>query len=337
MQKAFCILIVCLLGSTLSAQIFPRIEKQDVKRRVATGATETDTPETPDPEPETVVVDGEKALKRYDELLAAYVKEEYAQKKAMTKHVDDLHASVRDYLEGVFMLRLGMYKDAARKLDSVGLSVKRESEIKTGELLNIANEIKKGSAYYYRMVAVVMQEWGDFETEEEAIEAWKKASDEATEIRTELQKEIKAGRATSDSNIANLMTAWLLTAKRQWVQAWKYEQNVRKFPESPFTWQFFIASQGSRQNNMKDEYTPNYLKQRAALQVMKEFFPHTLYVSGGSCDTTLAINYLSTGQLDEIEACLKPQEYHSLLGRAALQKGRKAAEDYEAWIEKLKN
>ena len=336
---AIVVLLAALFASVSYAQIFPRIEKEDVKKRIATGSAEPEAKDEPEPEdtPEDTDVDGDKALKRYNELLDSYLKDERAQKKASTKHTDELHVSIRDYFEGVFLLRMGMYKEAERKLKDVGVDVKREKEIKSPELQKQADEIKKGIAYYQRMIAVVMQHWDDFKTEEDAEAAWAKASKDGIEVRSELEKLIKNGKAAEDSKVVNYMTAWLLATKRQWVQTWKYEQNIKKHPESQFSWQFFIAATGSRQNNMKEDYTPHYLKQRAALQVMREFFPHTNYVRGGNCDVTMAVNHLSVGQLDEVDDDLLPRDYHSIAGRAELLKARKIQQDFNDGFKALQN
>lgn len=336
---AIVVLLAALFASVSYAQVFPRIEKEDVKKRIATGSAEPEAKDEPEPEdpPKDTDVDGDKVLKRYNELLAEYLKDDRAQKKASTKHTDEMHVSVRAYFEGVFLLRMGMYKEAERKLKDVGVEVKRESEIKSDALQKQADEIKKGVAFFHRMIAVVMQHWDDFKTEEDAEAAWQKASKEGVDIRSDLEKLIKAGKASSDSNIVQYMTAWLLVAKRQWVQTWKHEQNIRKHPESQFSWQFFIASTGSRQNNMKEDYTPQYLKQRAALQVMREFFPHTNYVRGGNCDVTLAVNFLSVGQLDEVDDALTARDYHSIAGRAELLKARKIQEEFENGFIALQN
>ncbi|MCA8912979.1 MAG: hypothetical protein KDB82_14865 [Planctomycetes bacterium] len=340
MHRTFAVILVCLLAGSLSAQVFPRIEKKAVMSRITSGKPEPEVKETPEPEDpvdKEDVVDGEKALKRYNELLAGYARDERAQKKAFTKHTDEVHVSVRDYLEGIYLMRLGYYKDAERKLKDVGVNVRRESEISTPELIAASEEIKDGSSYYYRMIAVVMQEWDDFKDQEEAEEAWKKASTEGIKIRAELVKLVKEGKASSDSDVEKLMTGWLLAAKRQWVQTWRRETNIHEHPESSLSWQFFIASTGSRGNNMKEEYTPNYLKQRAALQVMKEFWPDSAYLKNGTCDATLAVNYLSTGQLDDVEPCLEVKEYHNFLGRTALQKGKKAYDDVKKLVKALQN
>jgi hypothetical protein len=339
MRNLIVLLSSVLLTGALSAQVFPRIEKSDVKERIASGKSDPESRPDPKPKPKTrrLVVDGEKVLKRYNELLDEYQKNMRTRKKDIRKQIDDLHVSVQDYFEGVFLLRLGEYKDAERKLKGVGVNVRHKSEIKTPELQKASDDIEKGVAYYFRMIAVVMQEWDDFKDEEEAKKAWKGASEKAMKVRGELNRLVKDGKAASDSNVVNLMTAWLLAGRRQWLQTWRFEKNIHEHPESQYTWQFFIAATGSKGNNMKEEYTPNYLKQRAALTVMKEFFPDAGYIKDGRCDSTLAVNYLSTGQVDQVEPCLEVKSYHTMLARTKLQQARKALNDFKALIESLKN
>ncbi|MCB9894342.1 MAG: hypothetical protein H6839_07830 [Planctomycetes bacterium] len=337
MPRLCLILLLCLATGATSAQVFPRIEKADVKKRIATGGEQPDDvdPKDDDPKDTAVAVDGPTVLRRYRELLKGY--NDSDEKKAMTKHVNELHVSVRDYLEGVFLLRLGYYKEAERKLKDVGHTVRKENELSTPELLNLANDIKSGMAYYYRMMAVALQHFDDFKNEKEAQDAWADAAKEAGKVRRELDKLVSSNSITGSEDVPPKMTAWLLTTKREWLNLFKAEQNIEASPENVLSWQFLVSNTGSKQNDMKQEYTPNYLKQRAALTVIKEFWPKALYVTGGWADVTLAINHLGSGQLDNWRDYLEEKDYHGPGGRTTLKKARDGTEEYVKVIEALKN
>jgi hypothetical protein len=330
------LLIATLLAASAHAQIFPRIEKDDVKKRIAGGAAQPEEePTEPTPEENPADVDGAAALRRYNELLSGYLKEEKAQRKAMTKHTDELFAGVRDYYEGVFLLRMGFYKDAERKLKDVGVSVRNEKDIATPELLRAAEEIKAGKAYYYRMIAAVMLEYTGFKTEKDAEAAWKKAALEGIKVRDELSALVDRGKV-SDDDYTQEMTAWLLTAHTEWLKLFKAEQNLQDHPENLNTWLFVVGATGIRQDD-KIEYTPNFLKQRAALTVIKEFWPESLWVKSAVIDAGLGQNRLQVGQLDDIETFFEKQPYHSVLGAAGLQKQLDAVKDALRQVEALKN
>jgi hypothetical protein len=328
--------LIALLATTAHAQVFPRIEKDDVKKRIAGGASQPEDEPRPVVEEKPADVDGDAALKRYEELLAGYLKEEKVQRKAMTRHTDEIFAGVRDYYEGLFLLRMGFYKDAARKLEDVGVNVRNEKEISTPELLKTADDIHAGKAFYYRMIAVIMMKYEKFETEKDAEAAWSEASKEGIKIRRELELLVSRDKVAADTDYIQEMTAWMLTARREWLNLHKAETNVADHPENLNTWLFLIGVTGIKQED-KREYTPNFLKQRAALHLIKEFWPASAWMKGGAIDAGLAQNHLSVGQLDDIDQYLEQQPYHGTVGADFLAKQKAVIAEYRKQIEALKN
>ena len=329
------LLLTLIFAVSLHAQIFPRIEREDVQRRIAKGS---DDPEPDITEPDgPTVVDGKAVRARYAELLAGFLDDERAQKKAMTKHVGELHPSVQDYLEGVFLLRMGFYKDAVRKLDDVGTVVRKENEMKNDALKQIADDIKSGKAWYFRMKAVVLQNYEGYDTEEEALEGWRKAAVKGLEVRKELVDLKNDGKLRGKQDVAGQITAWMLTARTEWLNLFKAEKAVQDKPDKINTWLNLISATGSKQNLLRDEYTPHYLKQRAALLVVKEFWPKSGYVTGAAADVTLAVNKVGTGQMDDWESHLDKQPYHTPAGVNVLDTGRKIADGYNRTFEAMKN
>lgn len=339
MSRLVMMLALVLFTAGMQAQIFPRIEKDEVKKRIATGGAQPE--EKPEPEPaveeKTEEVDGARVLRRYREILEGFEKDERGQRKALTKHTDEVHEGVRDYLEGIFLMRLGMYKEAERKLKDVGVTVRREGEIKTPELLKFSEEVRAGKAYYYRMMAVILREYGNFKSEAEAEAAWVKAAEEGGKVKRELEKLVDSGKVDGETDVLREMTAWLLTARREWLNLHKAEQNIVAYPENQNSWTFLVNNTGSKQNELQKEYTPNYLKQRAAIMVIKEFWPQSPYVAGGVADVTLTLNHIGCGQLDGWDTYLEPRDYHNLAGKILLKKARDNAKTYIDIIEALKN
>lgn len=330
-------LLLMIFAASLHGQIFPRIEKEDVKKRIANGETgpQPEDVEPGDTDPEPTKVDGDEVLKRYKEILDGFDKEERAQKKAMTKHVDELHPSVQDYLEGVFLLRLGFYEDAEEKLDGIGTTVRKETDLNTLELKALADEIKSGKALYFRMKAVVLQHYEGYDSDEEALQGWRMAATAGLEVRKELIELKNDGKLTGRQDVGGQITTWMLTARNEWLNLYKAEKATREEPGKLNSWLNLIGATGSKQNKLKDEYTPHYLKQRAALMVVKEFWPKSGYVTGAAADVTLAVNKVGCGQLDDWESHLEKQPYHTPGGLLVLEGGRKVAGDFKRIIDGL--
>jgi hypothetical protein len=328
--------LILLIATAANAQVFPRIEKDDVKKRIAGASDQPEEEPQPPVDEKPADVDGAKALKRYEELLAGYIKDEKNQRKAMTKHTDELHTSVRDYCEGVFLLRMGFYKDAERKLKDVGVNVRNEKEISTPELLKVTDDIKAGKAYYYRMIAVILMKYEPFKTEKEAEAAWSEASKEGIKIRRELELLVDRDKVAADTDCIQEMTAWMLTARREWLNLHKAELNVEDHPENLNTWLFLVSATGIKQDD-KREYTPNFLKQRAALHVIKEFWPDCGWVKGGVIDAGFGQNHFTVGQLDELDRFFEKQSYHTVLGAGFLAKQKEAITQGLKQVEALKN
>ncbi|MBE7490223.1 MAG: hypothetical protein HS108_00460 [Planctomycetes bacterium] len=330
-------LVVALVALPLGAQVFPRLEKDTVHKRIAGAPAEKEAEPAPDTPRDTV--DGEAVLKRYQELLAAMQAGKRDQLKATTRWTDTAHESARKYLEGRAQLRLGFYDDAIKTFDGVGYTVKKEGEIKTQELRNQAAEIKSGKAYLLRMIAVYMQEYRNFRDDAELNAAWEKAGKEADKLRKELQTAIDRKRVDEVGGPLTIreMDGWKIAGKGFWRALWTAEKNVLEKPDNMNSWIALINATGPRDNRSNEEQTPHYLKRRAAAMVVREFWPEALYVKGGFADVILATTHLGAFQCDEFSPYLQPQEYHNLAGRALLAEARKNADGMLDTIKRLRN
>ncbi len=331
------LLSVLLFATPMFAQIFPRIERDEVQRRIQSGKDDTpDEVETPDkPVAPTQTVDGEKALRRFNELLAGYARDEKAIWEASERHTSTLHVSVRDYIEASILLRMGRYKDADKRLRAIGSSVKKEDEAPSRECKNLIAEIKAGRGYYLRMIAVVMDFWKDFDTEEQMLAVWEKAHREGDKIVQDARKAIDKKKIENGENLPQQMTSWLLNARIYWKNLWAAQQNVKRLPANVNSWKQLISATGGREGK-SEEYTPMYLTQRAALEVAREFFQHDELVIGGTADKALGWNHLALGHLDGWPAFFEPKPYHSPGGRIALAAGKILAEGWVKIMDGLK-
>lgn len=329
------LLVLLLACPPMFAQIFPRIEKEDVQRRIQSGKPEPEreSPDTEPAAPPVQAVDGTKAYKRFSDLLESYRKDEKAIREASTRHTSKVHPSVRDYLDGIVLLRLGYYGDAAKKLKAVGSSVRNEDKAPE-QCHNIIREIKAGRAWFFRMVAVVMDHWKDFETEEQMLSAWEKAYKEAEKLVSDARREVDRKKIDNEQ-LPLQMNGWLNNGRIYWKNLYAAQQNVKSLPANANTWKALIAATGGREGS-RDEYTPMYLVQRAALEVAREFFQHDDLVSGGTADAGLGWNHVGTAQLDDWKGYFEPKPYHKPGGKIALGAARLLAEGVVKQMEGLK-
>ncbi|MBK8205744.1 MAG: hypothetical protein IPK87_03000 [Planctomycetes bacterium] len=339
-RSATCIAVLLGLvwfAAPVASQIFPRIEKEEVQRRIQSGRDDTpEEVETPDkPVAPAKTVDGDKALRRFNELIAEYAKDEKAIWEASERHTSTLHVSVRDYIEASILLRMGRYKEADKRFKAIGSSVKKEDEAPSRECRNLINEIKAGRGYYLRMIAVVMDFWKEFDTEEQMLAAWDKAYRDGDKIVQEARKAIDKKKIENGENLPQQMTSWLLNGRIYWINLWTAQQNVRKLPANVNSWKQLISATGGREGK-SEEYTPMYLTQRAALEVAREFFQHDELVMGGTADKALGWNHLALGHLDGWPAFFEPKPYHTPGGRISLAAGKILAEGWMKIMEALK-
>lgn len=338
-MRTLAAVAACLvLASPVAAQVFPRIEKDAVQKRIA-GVPQEKEAETPGPEASPDAVDGEIVLRRYNELLNGYMAGKRDQMKSTTRWTDTVHESSRKYLEGRAQLRLGFYEDAAKTFDGIGHTVKKEGEIKTQELRNLAAEIKSGKAYYFRMIAVMMQEYRNFKDDAELEAAWTKASKEADKVRKELQTAIDRRRVDEVGGPLTIreMDGWKIAGKGYWRTLWTAERNVAEKADNMNSWVSLINATGPRDMRNSEDQTPHFLKRRAAAIVVRQFWPGAPYVKGGFADMAAAASHLGTFQCDDHTQYLQPQDYHNLAGRTLLAEVRKQGDTLIELIGKLRN
>jgi hypothetical protein len=333
--------IVTAAASPLPAQVFHRIEKAEVAKRIASGRDDTPATSSTEAEPKTPDVDGAKVLERFNALLEGYKRDDKSLRDAAGKHISTMHVSVRDYINGLVLLRLGHYREAALRLKSTGATVKKEDEATGEELRGVIAEIKSGEAYYFRMIAFAMQHWDDFKNEEALTLAWGKARREAEKVLDELRKENDRGKIQNGKEQVARTSRWLVNAPLLWKTTWTAQQNVRAVPGNVNSWKKLAAVTGVPQEKSAEgyteDYTPMYLVQRAALLVVREFWPEDESVRNGWVDARLGFNHLATAQLDDWQAFFQIKGYHTKSGENWLNANKASADNYARQMQGLKS
>ncbi|MDC1143080.1 hypothetical protein OAU50_08310 [Planctomycetota bacterium] len=342
MKRILSMLAVTACCTAVAAQSFPHLEITKVRRAV--GAAESATSKTPNPgvkTPEVIKpedVDGAKVKVLYDELLTAYMKDKKDQVSLYEVETKDIVDPFRDYLESLNLLRLGFYKDAAKGFEDVGYEVKNYDDLNGQIQTNMADEIMGGKAYYYQVVAVVMEEYETFESIDELESGWKKADREAGKIIKDLKKVIKRKKidATIGDRLVIDIQNWLLEEKSSWRVMWSAEMACQKYPENFSSWQSLVNCTGSKRSARLKESTPAYLKQRAAIEVIKKFWVTNAWVMDGSADQTLALNFAGCLQIEDADAALEEQPYHTRDGKKKLRFVANSMRTVKAILKKLR-
>lgn len=336
MTRILTLLAITAMCATLTAQSFPHLEKKKVKSAV--GAAASSKPDETGPEvikPDDV--DGVEVLAKYEELLAVYLKDKKGQEAMFEVNTQGVVDALRDYLEGQALLRLGFYKDAKKKFDDVGHTVKDYNELKGLAQKNIADEILNGGAYYFEIVATVMEHYEYFETTEDLDVAWKKADRDAYKIIKELTKHIKRKKIeqTAGNQLVIEIKNWLLQQKGNWRVLWAAERACKKYPENINSWLMLAGCTASKGTVRLKEKTPAHLKQRAALDVIKKFWVTNNFVMAGQADELYGLNHLGALQFDEALNALNEKSYHTRAGKSTLSFARKKVNRFIRMAETL--
>lgn len=337
MRRHIAIAVALALAGPLCAQIFPGIEREDVLKRAPGGAQEAPQEK---PAAGESKIDGPAVLKRYEDLLTGYTNAKSEQKKAYSPFTDKVHDSVRKYAEAMAMLRLGYYEDAAKAFDGVGYTVKKDADIKgPPELRKVADDIKNGRALYFRMIAVVMQEYRQMnDPESELGPAWAAARKKGEAVIKDCQGLVDRKRIDQQAGTTTVrqMEGWLGTAMGQWRRMIEAENRTRQNPHEMEGWVALINATGTPASITGEVEAAWLLKRRAAARVLKKFWPAAERVVDGTADIALATSHYSAFQFDDYGQYLVAQEYHTAAGKAALDDFLAAAQKHLETLHKLK-
>jgi hypothetical protein len=317
MSRLLMILLTALCSVAAHAQIFPHLEIGEIQRRIQQGdttpdpGTQPDKPDVPD-KPETPVVDRTKAYDRYQQLVRQYKAEERAIRTESVSYAESLHESVRGYLEGLFLLRMGFYSEAETRLMRVGHRVTSDRDITSEGGRAIIAEIKAGKAYFHAAIAASMSSWADFDSADDLNTAWDRAWEQVTRRPLRSFENARNRNQLEDFEDVNRLFASLrINGRSHWRARWNAEREVRQTPISAAAWQQLASSLGPGEGLGREDMTPNYLLQRAALTVLTELFQDAEFVVGGRADIARGFNYLGIGQIKDYTRHFAPKPYHA--------------------------
>ncbi len=316
----------------MHGQIFPRIEKDEIKSRLQSGESGAvkEPPAEARNDPPAPSVDGTKVLERYDAQLELYKRENRQLRAEIADAAAMTHPAVRDFLEGRALLHAGEYRDAERKLRGAGLGGDNP-ENPTDSLKQMLSRIRGGEAYYLRMIAAAMQNWYDFKDEAALNSAWSRARRDGEKVVTELRRLNAEGTADAVSR----MNAWLVNAPALWRTTWTALNNARQHADNANSWKQLASATGVA-DDARPEYTPMYLVQRAALTVLVEFWPADPFVRDGFADIGLGLNRLALLQLEGWQGYFEPKAYHAAAAARTLEAGKAKAVSLQGEIRSLK-
>ncbi|MHC4841077.1 MAG: hypothetical protein ACYTDT_09010 [Planctomycetota bacterium] len=325
MSRILTLLAIAGLCTSLSAQSFPHLDIDKVRRSVNASGNGSGTVKTPDDtEPEVIKpedIDGDTVLAHYKSLLDGYMKDKKGQIDKFEVYSKDVVDSLKDYIEGKTLLRLGFYDEAEDKFKGVGYEVKDFEKMTEQQQKDVANEIRSGKAYYHWVVAVVMKHYKTFEDDDELNAAWKKADKEASKVIGKLKRAIKSKKieAVLGDRLVIDIQNWLLNQKNNWRALWNAERSCNKYPGNISSWQSLVAVTGTTGKSRLREVTPAFLKQRAALEVIKKFWVTDSWVMGGSADAALAYNYYWCNFFPDALSSVIEKSYHTRAGKKRLR------------------
>jgi hypothetical protein len=333
--------LICaaIFSGAAAAQIFPDLEITEIQRRMQSPA---ETPPDPgpapaDPRPQPDPSEQVNAYERFQEVLAEYQSNLDAIRRESSEYTRDIHVSVRAYVEGMYLLRMGRYTEAERVLSRVGHSVSREREVTDEAGLALIAEIKAGKAYYYGAIALTMTFWDNFRTESDLQRAWSNALARAQ--RSHLSTfETQAGRGNlaDYDEVERLIVSFRLNGESNWRTRWQAEQRVREHHQNAESWQSLVQATGSGDSLTRQVTTPDHIRQRAALRVLVELFQESAYVASGLADIALGYNHIAIGQIKDYRAHFQPKPYHRPAAADRLAQAASAADRLVTAIEGLK-
>lgn len=315
--------IIAVLGAPafVHAQIFPQYDKAKIKRAIESNSKEAgntvekeDPDKTPDTTPEKIERDHKTVLERYDELMDEYESDKRKQFKWIEETTDQFHKNIRDYKKAEALLRLGYYSEASRMFDDVGHTV-RDSERTRKEsnaIRKVVDEIESGKAFYWQMIAEVMNEYKYFDSDEDFEDAWKDANKKGRKVVSEFRSLLTKGKIeniAAGRTMLFAMERWMNNEKTHWRSLYRAEKTFRKDATDSTAIINLIAA--SEFNPRKEAVTPNALRARALATIAVEFFKDNQYVRDGTCDLVIATSYFVPFQLSQYRKYLVGRSYHT--------------------------
>lgn len=336
-MRPAALMLAMLLAAPLSAQVFPKAEKDNVGDDIerAKKSERPVTPETPkDPPKESPkdppkAIDGQAALKRFAEVRDGLRKSLNSEQKESAKTLDQFVPLCADYFGAQALLKAGQYKEASKAFKK--LNIPSDDDVKSlrGEAAERAKELQSGRHFYYRMIAEVLAAYSYTENDAEFDRMWGRAERQGQAVVKELQTAISRKQVDETRGGITLrrLENWLKDEQGKWQELRAAEKALNDNPGELANWSRLLNMVSARD---REDVTPDLTSARAILAVIKEFWAHDQAVKRGIVDVGLAWGYTALFQFERSLAALENLEHLN-------DEGKRHVEDQKRRIQEAQN
>ncbi|MCC6572920.1 MAG: hypothetical protein IT462_03930 [Planctomycetes bacterium] len=334
-------LLICLLiaAPALSAQVFPKVDADEIKRALENAKIPPDTPvvETPEPtvDPKTPTSN---AYKKYLDFRKALLGKKSVEKGDVNKSVDQMPAAIEVYLRAKAYLALGFYKDAGAEASRIKMPINDPMTSFNPVQEAVITEINNGGPWRLRVVAEVWEGYGDYETEDLLQSNWEKAKKEAQKIIVKFEEFVSMGGMGEQAGalVKRGMQNWLDNSYTHWKALWNAHRACKERGDEIAVWDTLIALTGPDRNYQNDD-SPNYINARAAMMAVKECFSDLRRVKDGGMDLAIIRTHVAALQVDlALKACAVNSSTDAPM-RLLMFTARNGVEKFrDEWLEDMK-
>lgn len=284
------------------------------------------------------------AYKRFVEIRSRFSKS--GEKTEIDRVLRGVPAVIAIYLKGKAWISLGYYKDASNELKRIVWP------IPDGYILNpvqerVVDEINTGRHWRLRMIAEAWAPFSDFDNRDQLDREWEnKGKRNAQAVINDFEKAINAKPAGMNEAVARTqlraMQNWLETGKDNWLRLWLARRTCQEKEEDINNWLTLINiagpyNQRGPQRLLSNELCPSILDARAALLVLREFFPDDGRVKGGMSEVAVARTHIAVLQVDRaLAVCPLKGNIDGVQRALYLDVKNEADSIKDEWIEDLK-
>lgn len=305
-MKPFVFLLAVFVAAPLCAQVFPKTDKDKVSEdieRARKNGEQPDTPPKDSPKDPPKAVDGAAALARFQTLREGMRKQESSESRESAKVLDQYHDAVSGYLAAHAALKAGFYKEASRAFKKCAVPSDEELKGYKGEVRARVVELQAGRHFYYRMIADVLSYYAYSENDGEFDRTWTRAEKHGQTVVKELQQAIL--RKQIDETMGGItlrrLENWLKEERGHWGSLRDAEKALNENPGEITHWTRYLNVVSARE---RDDATPDFISARAALTVIKEYWPQDSLVRRGNIDAGLAWVFTALYQFERANAAL---------------------------------
>lgn len=309
-MRLLVLLLAFCVAAPICAQVFPKTDKDKVSEEIERARKSGEQPDKPDTPPKDPpkdppkAIDGAAVLARFNTLRDGLRKQESSESRESAKVLDLYQDSVAGYLSAQASLKAGFYKEASRAFKK--LSAPSDDELKAykGEVRERAVELQAGRHYYYRMIADVLSHYSYSDNDGDFERAWTRAEKQGQAVVKDLQQAIL--RKQIDETMGGItlrrLENWLKEERQYWGNLREAEGAITSNPGDIANWTRYVSLVSARE---REDTTQDLTSARAALTVIKEFWPQDSLVRRGNIDAGLAWVYTALYQFERANAVLE--------------------------------